>query len=121
MVKVFSGSVSSPAAVATTPLLSTPPDRPQSTSPCGPTCWRIRVTDSSITFSGVQVPWQPQMSSTKFRRIWAPSGVCTTSGWNCTPNTGSVRWRRPMMVPSSVQAVGTSTSGSEAASTIRLW
>ena len=40
-----------------------------------------------------------------------PCSLAMLSGWNCTPKTGSVRWRMPMTRPSSVQAVGTSTSG----------
>ncbi len=29
-----------------------------------------------------------------------PTSVSTDSGWNCTPSTRSLRWRRPMMRPS---------------------
>ena len=37
------------------------------------------------------------------------------SGWNCTPSTSCSRWRSPMMVPSSVSAVTSRTSGSAVA------
>ena len=33
----------------------------------------------------VQSPAQPAMLRTKFPSSAAPFGVCTTSGWNCTP------------------------------------
>ena len=33
----------------------------------------------------LQSPAQPAMVRTKFLSSAAPFGVCTTSGWNCTP------------------------------------
>ena len=48
------------------------------------------------------------------RRSW-PAAVRIDSGWNCTPSTSSSRWRRPMIVPSSVSAVISSTSGTDVA------
>jgi hypothetical protein len=33
----------------------------------------------------VQLGVQPQMRKRKLLRISPPRGVCTTSGWNCTP------------------------------------
>ena len=33
----------------------------------------------------VQSPAQPAMVCTKLASSAAPFGVCTTSGWNCTP------------------------------------
>ena len=47
-----------------------------------------------------------------------PSGVSTLSGWNCTPSIGSVRWRTPMISPSAVRAVTSSTAGMLAGSAI---
>src|SRR5262249_2296102 len=54
----------------------------------------------------------------KFCSILWPCSVSRASGWNCTPSTGSVRWRRPMISPSSDRAVtrrsaGTSCTASE--------
>ena len=40
-----------------------------------------------------------------------PSGVSTLSGWNCTPSSGSVRCRTPMISPRSERAVTSSTAG----------
>ena len=58
--------------------------------------------------------------STKLRRMRRPSPVRIDSGWNWTPCTGSVRWRRPMIVPSSfVRAVTSSTAGSPCSATTR--
>src|SRR4029078_7694109 len=47
----------------------------------------------------------------KLRASAAPSGVSTDSGWNCTPTTGSVRWRTAITSPSSAYAVGSGSSG----------
>jgi hypothetical protein len=63
---------------------STPPDSPQITR-SKPT-WRLmRWIASSLNDAMVQSPRQPQISSTKLPMSRAPSGVCMTSGWNCTP------------------------------------
>jgi hypothetical protein len=47
----------------------------------------------------------------KFLRSCFPSIVRMDSGWNWTPSTGSRRWRRPMISPSSAHAVTSSASG----------
>ena len=44
-----------------------------------------------------------------------PCSVRIASGWNCTPSTGSSRWRTPMISPSSVVAVTSSAAGRFAA------
>ncbi len=50
--------------------------------------------------------------SRKFCSRSRPSGsVSTDSGWNCTPSTGSVRWRTPITSPSSACADTSSSSG----------
>ena len=38
--------------------------------------------------------------SRKFRAMSRPIGVSTDSGWNCTPSTGSSRWRTAITSPS---------------------
>jgi len=48
-----------------------------------------------------------------------PSCVSTLSGWNCTPSTGCLRWRSPMMMPSSVRAVISNSRGRSSSATIR--
>ena len=48
----------------------------------------------------------------KFASSWCPLAVSTDSGWNCTPSIACSRWRSPMIVPSSVSAVISSTAGS---------
>ena len=63
---------------------STPPDRPQIARP-PPTWARMASTAVSTKFSIVQsedspATWCRKRSSS----IW-PCGVCTTSGWYCTP------------------------------------
>ena len=40
-----------------------------------------------------------------------PSGVRMLSGWNCTPSTIKRRWRTPMISPSGVRAVTSSSGG----------
>ncbi len=50
-----------------------------------------------------------------------PLGVRSDSGWNWTPSTGRVRWRSPMITPSEVAAVTSSTAGTDAGSTTREW
>ena len=53
-------------------------------------------------------------------RIMPPS-VRMLSGWNCTPCAGRLLWRRPMIRPSSVQAVTSRQSGRLARSTMSEW
>ncbi len=60
-------------------------------------------------------------ASRKLLSIAWPCSVAMDSGWNCTPSTGSVLWRRPMISPSTVQAVTSRQSGSEARSTASEW
>ncbi|GAA2908928.1 hypothetical protein GCM10020221_01250 [Streptomyces thioluteus] len=50
-------------------------------------------------------------SFAKFWSSWAPHSLAMDSGWNCTPQRGSVRCRSAMTVPSSAQAVASSSSG----------
>ncbi|MNC99673.1 hypothetical protein D3C83_180380 [compost metagenome] len=62
-------------------LESTPPERPQITVP-SPTWARMRAMASSLKAAMVQSPLRPAILWVKLRRSLAPSGVCTTSGWN---------------------------------------
>ena len=50
-----------------------------------------------------------------------PSGVRMLSGWNCTPSTVSVRWRTPMISPSAVRALTSSSGGSVSGAAISEW
>ena len=62
---------------------STPPESAQSTS-APPTWARIRSTESSMMFVGVQSGSRSQPSyRNRFITSW-PCGVCETSGWNWT-------------------------------------
>ena len=63
---------------------STPPESPQITRPL-PTWSRMRAIASSLNCAIVQSPGRPATLWTKFARSLAPSGVCTTSGWNIRP------------------------------------
>jgi len=53
----------------------------------------------------------------KFFRSCIPTSVRTDSGWNCTPSTGILRWRRPMMIPLVCAEISRS-SGNDFSSTI---
>ena len=64
--------------------LSTPPDRPQITRP-EPTCSRISAILVARNSAIVQSPPSPQTWRTKLAISRPPSGVWTTSGWNCSP------------------------------------
>ncbi len=55
------------------------------------------------------------------RQQGGPLGVRIDSGWNWTPSTARVRWRRPMITPSAVSAVTSSASGTVAGSTTSEW
>lgn len=57
----------------------------------------------------------------KLRRRFLPSEVRMDSGWNCTPYTGSSLWARPMISPSSVQAVMRRQSGRVSRLTSSEW
>src|SRR2546421_3511323 len=60
-----------------------------------------------------------RLPSMKFCRIWWPCSVSMASGWNWAPSTGSLRWRRPMISPSSDSAVISRQAGSVSRSTTR--
>ncbi len=47
----------------------------------------------------------------KFLRSACPCSVRKDSGWNCTPSTARLRWRTPMISPSSDSAVISRHSG----------
>ena len=47
----------------------------------------------------------------KFAISSAPYVDRIDSGWNCTPSSGSDRWRTPITTPSSDHAVATSDEG----------
>ena len=57
----------------------------------------------------------------KFCSILCPCSVSRASGWNCTPSTGRLRWRRPMISPSSDCAVTSRQAGRLARSTTSEW
>ena len=76
---------------------------------------RAQVVAHAAAPSGTCAP------SRKFRSIWCPCSEAMLSGWNCTPSMGRSRWRSPMMVPSSSQAVTSRLSGRLARSTISEW
>src|SRR6476661_982856 len=62
------------------------------------------------------------LPSRKLRSMRRPSDVRTDSGWNWTPCSGQVLWRRPMMMPSPrLRAETSSTSGRPCSSTISEW
>src|SRR3990172_2630260 len=63
---------------------STPPLMPQTTL-WFPTFSLISFTELSINAPIVQEGLHLETLKMKFPSIFAPSGVCTTSGWNCTP------------------------------------
>ncbi len=55
----------------------------------------------------------------KLRSTFAPSGVSTDSGWNCTPYTGYSMWATAISSPSSVLATGLRHSGRVSGSATR--
>src|SRR5262249_48093943 len=57
----------------------------------------------------------------KFSNILWPCSVRSASGWNCTPSTGRLRWRRPMISPSSASAVTSRQPGRLLRSTTSEW
>src|SRR5439155_20599355 len=61
------------------------------------------------------------LPSMKFCSILWPCSVSSASGWNCTPSSGRLRWRRPMISPSSDSAVTARQAGNEALSTTSEW
>ena len=63
---------------------STPPESPR-TTPSDPVFSRIFRTLLSTKECIVQSGESPQTRKRKLARISGPRGVCTTSGWNCTP------------------------------------
>lgn len=64
----------------------------------------------------------PRVIFTQFSTIFLPPDVMMLSGWNCTPwMWGYFLWRTPMMVPSSVQAVTSRSSGHLALSITSEW
>ena len=63
---------------------STPPDSPQMARP-PPTWARMAATWVSMIDVIVHPGARPQASYKKCSSTSWPCGVCTTSGWNCTP------------------------------------
>ena len=53
-------------------------------------------------------------------RSW-PVLVMIDSGWNCTPSTGRLLWRKPMITPLSDHAVTSSSSGMPSCITASEW
>lgn len=51
------------------------------------------------------------VSRRKLSRRRCPSWVPIDSGWNCTPHSGSVRWRNAISTPSDDQAVASISGG----------
>lgn len=50
-----------------------------------------------------------------------PPGVRMLSGWNCTPHTSRVRWRKAMIAPSADNAVISKHAGNVSRSTTHEW
>ena len=90
---------------------STPPESP-STTWCSPTVSRISRIFSSMKLSVVQSPLAPQTLTAKFCSSRAPSSVWTTSGWNCTPKSGSLSCATAARGALSVAAMARKPSGS---------
>ena len=63
---------------------STPPLRAQSTF-LSPAFALISATLRSTKDFMDQSPFRPQIANKKLLIIFLPKGVCSTSGWNCTP------------------------------------
>jgi len=57
----------------------------------------------------------------KLRNMRLPMGVMIDSGWNWMPSRGRVRWRMPMISPSSARAETTSSAGRDSASSASEW
>ena len=57
----------------------------------------------------------------KLRSIAWPCSLRMDSGWNCTPSSATSRWRTPMISPSPLVAVTTSSGGSVARSIASEW
>ena len=90
--------------------LSTPPDSPQMAF-WSPTCSRMRLTWSSMTFEAVHVGARSQASNRNAFSRSVPKGVCTTSGWNCTPKRRPARSSMAAMGAPAVSAVTVKPSG----------
>ena len=82
-------------------------------------CSIVRCSASCSVMA--MVSSQCAVPSRKFASSRLPCSVRIASGWNCTPNTGSSRWRTPMISPSSVVAVTASDAGRLAASIASEW
>src|SRR5690606_22478030 len=57
----------------------------------------------------------PGTEARKLATRAAPCSESTDSGWNCTPSSGSDRWRTPITVPSCARAVTSSSAGTVSA------
>ncbi len=102
----------------TTTTTTSPSSSTTSTTNGPPARWRGFVQRPVSGGAGGQAP---VVDARKFDNNEGPLGVRNDSGWNWTPSTFSVRWRRPMITPSGVVAVTSSTSGTVAGSTTREW
>ena len=89
------------------------------TTPRTPSAARRRAADGLRpgAASGSGAPSCPR----KLASSAGPDAVRTDSGWNWTPSTASVRWRRPMTTPSVEVAVTSSSSGTESGRTTSEW
>ena len=89
---------------------STPPDNAQRTF-LSPTASLISAILRCAKLLIVQSPLTPQTSNRKLEIILRPNGVCSTSGWNCTP----YNLRKSLAIPATghslVSAVTTNPSG----------
>ena len=91
---------------------STPPLNPRMTLSL-PIFSRISLTEVSMNDSLVQSPLHPQMPRAKLARIFVPSTVWNTSGWNWTPYVSSSGKRNAAFSTSEVEARTLHPSGRE--------
>ena len=96
---------STPATVESTPPLS-----PRMTL-SSPSWLRSSSTVVSMNEAGVHSPLHPQMSNAKLDRIFVPSTLWNTSGWNWTAYTAlSLNWNAAFTT-SSVEAITSALPG----------
>src|SRR6266436_8365503 len=72
------------------------------------------ISPCLLTYNSLLLPLRNAFyKDRKFLRSCLPESVRTDSGWNWTPSILWRRWRRPMMMPSSVSAVMVSSRGKD--------
>src|SRR5256712_7516078 len=81
----------------------------------------LAVLDRALDRLGNRDLFHACLPSMKFCSILWPCSVSSASGWNCTPSTARLRWRRPMISPSSDSAVTARQAGNDDLSTTSEW